>query len=180
MTNFAATAQRFTAPLYYDARMVSVGRLLLFACPLVVLAQCSSGAVQVGGDGGVDSGADATGKDSSANDATNADVVSKDVGSDGTGCTECNGSCTDLLIDPKNCGYCGGNCGGNSCIGGTCSTSTCVADGDPCTADGDCCSLFCASDGNCGCILTGDTTSFCSADSDCCSDNCDLMTGVCM
>ncbi len=97
----------------------------------------------------------------------------------GAGFTDCGGVCADLADDPGNCGGCGIDCGPDECISGQCTTIACVADNDPCTVDGDCCSLFCATDGACGCILNGDTSTFCSADIDCCSDNCDTASGFC-
>ncbi|MCC6649219.1 MAG: hypothetical protein IT374_27075, partial [Polyangiaceae bacterium] len=36
----------------------------------------------------------------------------------------CLGACVDKQTDPKNCGDCGVDCGGNSCVGGQCSTCT--------------------------------------------------------
>ena len=91
----------------------------------------------------------------------------------------CGDICADLADDPLNCGACGNDCGADECISGVCTTTACVADNDPCTVDGDCCSLFCASDGSCGCIASGDESTFCSADIDCCSNSCDEQTGLC-
>ncbi len=96
-----------------------------------------------------------------------------------SGFTECGGICSQLDVDPTNCGGCGVSCGSDECLNGQCTTTACLADNYACTANGDCCSLFCAPDGKCGCILSGNTTTFCAADSDCCSGNCNAQTGVC-
>ncbi len=97
----------------------------------------------------------------------------------GGGEVDCGGFCADLSVDPNNCGACGASCLiGDSCFDGACLTTACIPDGSgPCGGDGDCCSLFCASDGNCGCMPSG--TGFCSGDSDCCNNFCDLNTGIC-
>ncbi len=96
----------------------------------------------------------------------------------GAGLTLCGGYCVDTLSDPYDCGGCGITCAATDyCSNGTCVTGTCSADNVACTLDGECCSLYCASDGLCGCIPSA--TSGCAADSDCCSNICDLQTGVC-
>ncbi len=93
------------------------------------------------------------------------------------GLVACGSDCVDIDSDPDNCGGCGVSCNGDECIQGTCNTTVCVADNDPCTTDDDCCSIFCATDGNCGCMPSG--TGDCSADSDCCNGSCDFGTGIC-
>jgi hypothetical protein len=95
----------------------------------------------------------------------------------GSSAIDCGGFCADTSVDPNNCGGCGVSCGGDECIDGACLTVACVPDNDPCNVDGDCCSLFCATDGNCGCIDSGG--GFCNTDSDCCSNACDQNTGIC-
>ncbi len=92
--------------------------------------------------------------------------------------TDCGGDCVDLSSDPYDCGGCGITCGaGDYCDNGQCVVGTCLGDNVACTFDGECCSLYCASDGLCGCIPSN--TSGCAGDSDCCSNFCDLATGVC-
>jgi len=89
----------------------------------------------------------------------------------------CGSDCVDTQNDPTNCGDCGIDCGVDECIGGVCTTISCVDDNNPCSVDGDCCSDFCATDGNCGCMPSG--TGDCNVDSDCCNLSCDFSTGIC-
>jgi hypothetical protein len=95
------------------------------------------------------------------------------------GLDPCGSDCVDTQNDPYNCGGCGLECNGGAdeCIGGVCATIACVDDNNPCSTDGDCCSEFCASDGNCGCMPSG--TGDCNLDSDCCNGSCDFSSGIC-
>ena len=89
---------------------------------------------------------------------------------------DCGGICVDTYSDPDNCGGCGITCSiTEDCIQAVC-TPGCFADNVACTADSDCCSNFCASDGLCGCIPTGN--SGCLGNVDCCSTVCDV-NGTC-
>ncbi len=96
----------------------------------------------------------------------------------GGGLVDCNGECVDTYNDDLNCGGCGLACpGGTYCSNAACITGSCVLDNNPCASHWDCCSDFCATDGNCGCMPSGVAT--CGADSDCCSNVCDFQTGIC-
>jgi len=68
------------------------------------------------------------------------------------------------------CGTCATQCNATFCnIGSGSGTGTCVPDNDSCSTTEACCT-FCAGDGYCGCIPSGDNG--CQVNSDCCSDSC--------
>jgi hypothetical protein len=95
----------------------------------------------------------------------------------GPGLTDCGGYCADLNGDETDCGACGAPCAvGDYCSLGVCIVGTCIADASPCAHDSDCCSNYCASDGNCGCIPSG--VAGCAGSTDCCSGLCN-RNGVC-
>jgi hypothetical protein len=95
----------------------------------------------------------------------------------GAGLTDCGGYCADLSSDETDCGACGDPCAiGFFCDVGQCVSGTCFADSSACGHDSDCCSDYCASDGLCGCIPSGN--SGCVSASDCCSGHC-ARDGVC-
>jgi hypothetical protein len=85
-----------------------------------------------------------------------------------------NGVCTDLLSDPKNCYYCGFECGdGEECLNGACKKPppTCEGTGFVCKGDGGkCCSGVCGADGRCTCMYAGGMG--CVKVEDCCSKLC--------
>jgi hypothetical protein len=94
-----------------------------------------------------------------------------------SGLVDCGAYCADLRSDETDCGRCGQACPtGDFCSAGLCIVGTCVADNSQCNHDYDCCSNYCASDGNCGCIPT--SHSGCAGSSDCCSGHC-ARDGVC-
>jgi hypothetical protein len=88
------------------------------------------------------------------------------------------GSCTDFVTDPKNCGGCGIDCGGGACMKGVCVATDCKTNGAECAMDAECCNDFCKSDGVCGCVPKGSPG--CTVDLDCCdlTGSCD-GSGVC-
>lgn len=71
------------------------------------------------------------------------------------------------------CGTCAQQCGQTFCDGAEGSNGSnggmCIADGNQCSTSEACCT-FCASDGGCGCIPSGDGP--CNTDNDCCSGVC--------
>jgi hypothetical protein len=95
----------------------------------------------------------------------------------GPGLTDCGGYCANLSSDELDCGGCAISCAiGDFCSQGLCIVGTCLADDSPCNHDSDCCSDYCASDGACGCIPTGNDG--CASSTDCCSLHC-ARDGVC-
>ncbi len=95
----------------------------------------------------------------------------------GLALVDCGGYCADLSSDETDCGACGATClVGDFCSGGVCIVGSCAVDSSPCIHDYDCCSDYCASDANCGCIPT--TFGGCASASDCCSGNC-AVDGIC-
>ena len=77
---------------------------------------------------------------------------------DGAGCPtgqiECNGACTDVLLDPSNCGTCGNVCSSSqTCCSGLCvdlmtNTSNCGTCGNLCTTGESCVGGSCGSTGS--------------------------------
>ena len=95
----------------------------------------------------------------------------------GPGLVNCGGYCARLSSDETDCGACGAACRiGDYCSEGYCIVGTCFGDASACRHDSDCCSDYCASDGNCGCIPTGNAG--CASSADCCSNHC-ARDGVC-
>ncbi len=93
------------------------------------------------------------------------------------GLVDCGDYCADLSSDETDCGACGAPCAvGDYCDQGVCIVGTCLDDNVACNYDSQCCSNYCASDGLCGCIPTGN--SGCATASDCCSGRC-ARDGVC-
>jgi hypothetical protein len=93
------------------------------------------------------------------------------------GLVDCGGYCADLSSDETDCGACGAACAvGDYCDRGICIVGSCLTDGTGCTYDSECCSNFCASDGACGCIPSGNAG--CAGAGDCCSGRC-ARDGVC-
>jgi hypothetical protein len=91
--------------------------------------------------------------------------------------SDCGGYCANLDSDETDCGGCGLSCDvGDFCDQGVCIVGVCTDDGAGCSRDSECCSDYCASDGNCGCIPTGNDG--CASSSDCCSGHC-AHDGVC-
>lgn len=95
-----------------------------------------------------------------------------------SGLTAC-GTCVDTNSNPNNCGGCGVACAsGKVCSQGSCSVETCIANTTKtCSFDGECCTLYCNSNAQCGCIPSGSVA--CTEDAHCCSSSCDVAHGVC-
>jgi hypothetical protein len=95
----------------------------------------------------------------------------------GPALTDCGGYCADLSSNETDCGACGATCApGDYCDRGVCIVGVCTADDSACNYDSECCSDYCASDGNCGCIPVG--RAGCAGPTDCCSGHC-ARDGVC-
>ena len=93
---------------------------------------------------------------SSCGDAASANAITE--WTDGTNCT---------------CGTCSMQCNQTFCNSGGGSSGSsggaCIADDNSCSTSEACCT-FCASDGYCGCIPSGNNG--CQTNQDCCSGNC--------